>query len=308
MRTPICDRLGIEFPIFAFSHCRAWSPWSPRPWVRRARRRCLHARPARGRARLDRLPRRRRPLLRRRHHRAGEVRRHRAGWAHRGAVYVIATEHREFLDQLLERYGVEALPEQGGRGGGDELMGFSHESGRALLDVVWAHEKVRLVANALGPAPDYLVTDERGILVAGLVGTVVHAERQRAAGVDLVIAQGAEAGDTGDRSARWCWCPRSSTPWHRRRCRCWRHRRRTADRRRWCSGWGRCVVRIGVATTEEAETHPVVRVQPRRRTRCGHGRRPASRRDSCAAPTDEWTIPAPPPGGSGRTPRTTRRR
>ena len=22
MRTPICDRLGIEFPIFAFSHCR----------------------------------------------------------------------------------------------------------------------------------------------------------------------------------------------------------------------------------------------------------------------------------------------
>ncbi len=22
MRTPICDQLGIEFPIFAFSHCR----------------------------------------------------------------------------------------------------------------------------------------------------------------------------------------------------------------------------------------------------------------------------------------------
>ena len=22
MRTPLCDRLGIEFPIFAFSHCR----------------------------------------------------------------------------------------------------------------------------------------------------------------------------------------------------------------------------------------------------------------------------------------------
>ncbi|MFM8304983.1 MAG: nitronate monooxygenase, partial [Actinomycetota bacterium] len=22
MRTEICDRLGIEFPIFAFSHCR----------------------------------------------------------------------------------------------------------------------------------------------------------------------------------------------------------------------------------------------------------------------------------------------
>ena len=22
MRTPICERFGIEFPIFAFSHCR----------------------------------------------------------------------------------------------------------------------------------------------------------------------------------------------------------------------------------------------------------------------------------------------
>ena len=22
MRTPICDELGIEFPIFAFTHCR----------------------------------------------------------------------------------------------------------------------------------------------------------------------------------------------------------------------------------------------------------------------------------------------
>ena len=22
MRTPICEKLGIEFPIFAFSHCR----------------------------------------------------------------------------------------------------------------------------------------------------------------------------------------------------------------------------------------------------------------------------------------------
>ena len=35
---------------------------------------------------------------------------------------------------------------------------------------------------------------DRDVLVAGLVGTVVHAERQQAAGVDLVIAQGSEAG------------------------------------------------------------------------------------------------------------------
>jgi NAD(P)H-dependent flavin oxidoreductase YrpB (nitropropane dioxygenase family) len=46
-----------------------------------------------------------------------------------------------------------------------------------------------------------LVADahERGLVVAGLVGKVDHARRQKDAGVDVVIAQGAEAGGhTGD--------------------------------------------------------------------------------------------------------------
>jgi NAD(P)H-dependent flavin oxidoreductase YrpB (nitropropane dioxygenase family) len=114
---------------------------------------------------------------------------------------LIPTEHREFLATLLERYGVAPEPadeasDRAATRSGDDLMGFSHASGRKLLDIIWAHPKVRLVANALGPAPDYLVAEahERGILVAGLVGTVVHAERQCAAGVDLIIAQGSEAG------------------------------------------------------------------------------------------------------------------
>ena len=104
----------------------------------------------------------------------------------------------------MRKYGVAELPEdEGGANGvdiagrhGDDVMGMSHESGRRLLDMVWAHPKVKLVANALGPAPDFLVAEghERGVLVAGLVGTVVHAERQQAAGVDLIIAQGSEAG------------------------------------------------------------------------------------------------------------------
>jgi NAD(P)H-dependent flavin oxidoreductase YrpB (nitropropane dioxygenase family) len=220
----------------------------------------------------------------------------------RGAVdELIPTEHREFLDQLLERYGVEALPEQGGRGGGDELMGFSHESGRALLDVVWAHEKVRLVANALGPAPDYLVTEahERGILVAGLVGTVVHAERQRAAGVDLVIAQGAEAGGHTGEIGTMVLVPQvvdavAPTPVLAAGG--------IADGRQiaaalalgaegvWCgSVW---------LTTEEAETHPVVKEKflaatsaDTLRSRAKTGK-PA--RQLRSAWTDEWDDPANP--------------
>ena len=116
---------------------------------------------------------------------------------------LIPDEHRRFVDELMRKYGVAELPADDATANGvdiagrdDDVMGMSHESGRRLLDMVWAHPKVKLVANALGPAPDFLVTEghERGVLVAGLVGTVVHAERQQAAGVDLIIAQGSEAG------------------------------------------------------------------------------------------------------------------
>ena len=134
--------------------------------------------------------------------------------------------------------------------GGDDVMGFSHESGHRLLDMVWAHPKVRLVANALGPAPDFLVTEahERGVLVAGLVGTVVHAERQQAAGVDLVIAQGSEAGGHTGEIGTMVLVPAG------RRCRVadagaggrW-HRRRSPDRRRPRPRRRGCLVRVGVA-------------------------------------------------------------
>ncbi len=75
-------------------------------------------------------------------------------------------------------------------------MPFSTQSAHELLEVVWTHPKVKLIANALGPAPDYLVREghARGLVVAGLVGKVEHARRQKEAGVDLIIAQGSEAG------------------------------------------------------------------------------------------------------------------
>lgn len=64
-----------------------------------------------------------------------------------------------------------------------------------LLDVVFRHP-VALVANALGVPPAQMVqrSKEHGVLVAALVGTVDQALRQAQAGVDLVIAAGGEAG------------------------------------------------------------------------------------------------------------------
>jgi NAD(P)H-dependent flavin oxidoreductase YrpB (nitropropane dioxygenase family) len=77
---------------------------------------------------------------------------------------------------------------------------WSHKGAQPLVDIALSR-RIRLIVNALGPAPVDLVTQahEAGVLVAGLVGTKVHAERQVNNGVDFVVAQGYEAGGhTGD--------------------------------------------------------------------------------------------------------------
>ncbi len=55
---------------------------------------------------------------------------------------------------------------------------------------------IKLIANALGVPPDYMIEagKERGVPVAALVGAKEHAVKQVQAGVDLIVAQGTEAG------------------------------------------------------------------------------------------------------------------
>jgi NAD(P)H-dependent flavin oxidoreductase YrpB (nitropropane dioxygenase family) len=109
--------------------------------------------------------------------------------------------HRAFVAGLLERYAVPALPEHlAGRRG---TLSVSPQDAATLLDVAFRHP-VRLVASALGPPPAELTEQAhaRGIVVAALVGTVEHARRQQAAGVDLIVAQGTEAGGHGARRGR----------------------------------------------------------------------------------------------------------
>src|SRR6202040_4020506 len=72
---------------------------------------------------------------------------------------------------------------------------LSGNTGRELLEVAMSHP-IRLIANALGVPPDYMIEagKERGIPVAALVGAKEHAVKQVQAGVDLIVAQGTEAG------------------------------------------------------------------------------------------------------------------
>jgi len=101
-------------------------------------------------------------------------------------------EHRRFVDDLLARHGVPPLPE-GAKVGGEMLVGFDKQ--REVIEMLFEY-RIKLIASALGPPPAWMIEQgrARGVKVAALAGTVEHAKRHVEAGVDLVVAQGYEAG------------------------------------------------------------------------------------------------------------------
>ena len=110
----------------------------------------------------------------------------------------IPQAHLDFVDDLLRRYGIPELPADTEEAAVDEIAAsLTAGAGgvEALLDVAFSH-RISLVANALGtPPPDLVERGKRnGVAVAALVGQAKHAVRQLDAGVDVLIAQGTEAG------------------------------------------------------------------------------------------------------------------
>ena len=105
----------------------------------------------------------------------------------------ISDQHRQFTAELLQQYGVDVSPADVVRYEG--RAGITPENGYAQMEVAFRHP-IRLIANALGIAPARMIEEgnKRGVPVAALVGAKEHALRQAAAGVDIVVAQGTEAG------------------------------------------------------------------------------------------------------------------
>src|SRR6185437_14029041 len=105
----------------------------------------------------------------------------------------IPAAHREFVEDTLVKLGVPPLPD--GAPGGDGVLGWLHSVARQHVEVALAHP-ARLIANALGPPPPDIIeaAHERGMLVAALAGKAQHARVQVDSGVDIVVAQGYEAG------------------------------------------------------------------------------------------------------------------
>ena len=204
MKTALCKRLGCEVPIFAFSHCRdvvvavtkaggfgvlGAATFSPEQletelaWI--------DARvgdknygvdviiPSTYDAEAERA--------------AGDLDK------------LIPAEHKAFMDGLLAAEGVPPLPPGErerihreialGRGS------MTPEGARRLVEIALAHPRVKMVVSALGAPPTDVVArmKARGVVVGAMCGKASHAARQRAAGVEVIVAQGTEAGGhTGD--------------------------------------------------------------------------------------------------------------
>ncbi|MBV1892769.1 MAG: nitronate monooxygenase family protein [Ilumatobacteraceae bacterium] len=106
---------------------------------------------------------------------------------------LLPPEHREFVEDILERYAVPKLPDDETPRG--MSLNVSPQGYEPLLDVAFAHP-IRLIASALGPPPADVIERSRaaGVKVAALAGKTAHAVKHAEAGADIIIAQGSEAG------------------------------------------------------------------------------------------------------------------
>ncbi|MFE5889999.1 NAD(P)H-dependent flavin oxidoreductase [Streptomyces sp. NPDC056468] len=106
---------------------------------------------------------------------------------------MIPEGHRQFVMDTLAKYGVPELAE--GEASGWRITGWMEQVARSQLDVAFDYP-IKLLANALGSPPTDVVerAHDRGVLVAALAGSARHARKHAEAGIDIVVAQGYEAG------------------------------------------------------------------------------------------------------------------
>jgi len=197
MHTSLCDKLGIEFPIFAFTHCRdvvaavsnaggfgvlgavgftAEQLEIELKWIDEH----VGDKPYgvdivipgkyEGMGELD--PEKLEAML----------------------AAAIPQGHRDFVQKVLADHGVPKLPE--GEKAVNELLGWTAATAAPQIETALRHPKVKLIANALGTPPADVIEQihQAGRLVAALCGSAKHAKNHKAAGVDIIIAQGTEGG------------------------------------------------------------------------------------------------------------------
>lgn len=193
MKSPICDLLGIEFPLVAFTHCRDV---------------VVEVSKAGGMGVLGAAG------------YGAEALEIELNWIDEhidGKPYgvdliaptsmattddttpaqtldMVPDEHRDFARGILAHHNIDTRDLYLGQAG---ASGGFLTKGRAanIIDVAFSHP-IKLIANALGVPPRYMLDlgKSRGVVVAALVGAREHAIKQVEAGVDVLVVAGTEAG------------------------------------------------------------------------------------------------------------------
>ncbi|MEV3861288.1 nitronate monooxygenase family protein [Streptomyces sp. NPDC050095] len=106
---------------------------------------------------------------------------------------MIPEGHRQFVTETLAKHGVPELAE--GEASGWRITGWMEQVARSQLDVAFDYP-IKLLANALGSPPADVIAraHDHDVLVAALAGSARHARKHADAGIDIVVAQGYEAG------------------------------------------------------------------------------------------------------------------
>ncbi len=202
MHTALCDQLGIEFPIFAFTHCR-----DVVAAVSKAGGFGVLGAVGFSAEQLE-------VQLRWIDEQVGDkpygvdivipgkyegMEQMDAAKLEQMLKGMIPEEHRRFADRILTDHGVPKLPGEEHQHQG--LLGWTQVTAAPQIETSLKHPKVKLIANALGTPPEEVIAQihASGRLVAALCGSAKHALNHQRAGVDIVIAQGSEGGGhTGD--------------------------------------------------------------------------------------------------------------
>ncbi len=198
MNTPVCKMFGIDFPLFAFTHCRdvvaavsraggfgvlGATAFSPAQLEEELRWIDDH---------IDGKPYGIDVLIPENLSIKGEKDVTRGKLAER-----LPQKHKDFVRDLLAKHGIESsqMLEEGSTRAPDAHFSMQEEHALKLIEVSFRHP-IKLIANALGVPPERMIEMGRkhGVPVAALVGAPEHAVRQAKAGVDIIVAQGGEAG------------------------------------------------------------------------------------------------------------------
>lgn len=194
MKSPICDLLGIEFPLIAFTHCRDV---------------VVEVSKAGGFGVLGAAG------------YSAETLEIELNWIDEhidGMPYgvdliaptsmaitddnntpeqiesMVPTAHQDYAASILAQHNIDTADvyaNQRSGAGGFLTKGKANN----IIDVAFSHP-IKLIANALGVPPKYMLDmgKERGVAVAALVGAKEHAAKQVEAGVDILVVSGTEAG------------------------------------------------------------------------------------------------------------------